>query len=283
MSTHTDTDTDTTVHTDDFHGPSGLRTRGTVLVVPGRGESRAAYTRLGRRLAADAYRVRVLDAPRIDGDDLAGSLARFGGGLAAALDGAADPAGGSGGGAAGPVVVVGADTGAAAVAALLAAGTGSGTGAATGSGSGSVAGRVDGVVLAGLPGRGAGPGGGWDAELDVRTACPAHRGVLGAGPDALRGALDTAVPGALLDAAYGAELAVPALFLVGEADPLADRDALARTVAAQAAARLAVVREAHHDVLNDLQHRSVAAEVVSFLEALRGSLVPSVVVESSTW
>ncbi|AEH10090.1 hypothetical protein FsymDg_2752 [Candidatus Protofrankia datiscae] len=31
----------------DFTGPEGLRTHGTVLVVPGRGESPAVYRRLG--------------------------------------------------------------------------------------------------------------------------------------------------------------------------------------------------------------------------------------------
>lgn len=43
---------------DDHFAPQGLRVRGTVVVVPGRGETRATYGRLGRRLAADAYRVR---------------------------------------------------------------------------------------------------------------------------------------------------------------------------------------------------------------------------------
>ncbi|MEV4800143.1 hypothetical protein AB0K18_09005 [Nonomuraea sp. NPDC049421] len=50
-------------HTGDHHAPEGLRTRGTVIVVPGRGETRATYARLGARLAYDAYRVRVVDAP----------------------------------------------------------------------------------------------------------------------------------------------------------------------------------------------------------------------------
>ena len=50
-------------------------------------------------------------------------------------------------------------------------------------------------------------------------------------------------------------------------------------------ARLSVVRGAHHDVLNDLQHRAVAAEVVTFLEALRNepSLDPILQVESNGW
>ncbi|EFL03155.1 predicted protein [Streptomyces sp. SPB78] len=44
-----------------------------------------------------------------------------------------------------------------------------------------------------------------------------------------------------------------------------------------------LIRGAHHDVLNDLQHRSVAAEVVGFLETLREQLVARVAVQSSTW
>ena len=38
----------------DFDGPAGLRIRGTVLVVPGRGESADTYRRFGSRIAADS-------------------------------------------------------------------------------------------------------------------------------------------------------------------------------------------------------------------------------------
>jgi hypothetical protein len=89
----------------DYTGPEGLRTRGTVLVVPGRGEGEATYRRFGRRLAADSYRVRVLPAPVIAEADLAGSLERFAAQLADAVAGT---------GADGPVrplVLAGSDTG----------------------------------------------------------------------------------------------------------------------------------------------------------------------------
>lgn len=252
----------------DHHGPEGLLVRGTIVVVPGRGETRETYTRLGRRLAADAYRVRVIDAPGVDGEDLDASLDRLGAALAEAVDGTAaddgtDPA-------VRPVVLVGADTGAAALAALL------------GRAGFPASRRPDAVVLAGLPGRGAAAGT-WEEELDVRTACPAHRGVLTEDAGVRRGALDDAVPDAVLSAAYEGAVPVPALLLVGDADPLADRDALARAAKSWDRARLSVVHGAHHDVLNDLQHRSVAAEIVTFLEALRGGLVPLVTVESSAW
>ncbi|MFD6799941.1 alpha/beta hydrolase [Streptomyces cyaneofuscatus] len=246
----------------DHHGPEGPAIRGTVVVVPGRGETRETYTRLGRRLAADAYRVRVVDAVHLDTDDPAGSLTRFGAQVTEAVAGTAGPDG-----VARPVVLVGADTGAVGLAALL----GSGGSAA-----------ADAVVLAGLPARTAASAD-WDDELDVRTFCPAHRSTLSGDSGFRLGALDEAVPQALLTAAYESEAEVPALILTGDADPLADRDALTRTAKSLPRARLSVVRDAHHDVLNDMQHRSVAAEIVTFLEALRNELVPLVTVESSAW
>ncbi|MFD7431546.1 alpha/beta hydrolase [Streptomyces sp. NPDC059818] len=250
----------------DHFGPEGLRVRGTVLVVPGRGETRAAYARFGRRLAADAYRVRVIDAPEIDAEDLTGSLTGFGAQLVAALEGTAAQDG-----VVRPVVVVGADTGAAAVAALL------------GREEPPAVCRPEAVVLAGLPGHTATGAGTWDEELDVRSSCPAHRSTLTEDAGVRRGSLRAAVPDALLTAAYGGDLGVPALILVGDADPLADRDAVARTAKSLSRARLSVVRDAHHDVLNDLQHRSVAAEIITFLETLRDELTPVIAVESSAW
>lgn len=246
----------------DYFGPEGLRVRGTVLVVPGRGETRSTYARFGRRLAADAYRVRVIDAPDLDTEDLTALAAR----LSEAAEGtAADD------GVVRPLVLVGADSGAAAIAAIL--------GRAAG-------GEPDAVVLAGLPGPApdtAATAGTWDEELDVRTSCPAHRGLLTQDPEVRRGSLDDAVPEAVLTAAYDSETAVPTLLLVGDADPLADHEALARTAKSLAGARLSVVHGAHHDVLNDLQHRSVAAEVVTFLENLRNELRPLITVRSSAW
>ncbi|MCX4238436.1 MULTISPECIES: alpha/beta hydrolase [Streptomyces] len=254
----------------DHHAPEGLRTRGTVIVVPGRGETRETYTRLGRRLAADAYRVRVVDAPVIDADVPDGQLAALGARLTAAAEGTAD---GTADGIVRPLVLLGADTGALAVAALVGA-------ADTPAGP-----RPDALVLAGLPGPtvGAATAGTWDDELDVRTSCPAHRGRLTDDTHVRRGALGEPVPEALLAAAHGNEADVPALILVGDADPLADHDALVRTAKSLPRARLSTVRGAHHDVLNDLQHRSVAAEIVTFLEALRNELVPLITVETSDW
>ncbi|OMI35341.1 alpha/beta hydrolase [Streptomyces sparsogenes] len=250
----------------DYFGPEGLRVRGTVVVVPGRGETRATYARFGRRLAADAYRVRVVDAPALHPEALPSSLTAFAARLDDAVEGTA-----AGDGVVRPVVVVGADSGAAAVAALLGR---AGTPAAA---------RPDAVVLAGLPGRAAAPVGDWDAELDVRTSCPTHRGTLTDDPDVRRGSLDEALPDALPAAVEDADTSLPVLLLVGDADPLADHEALERAAKSLPRARLSVVHGAHHDVLNDLQHRSVAAEVVTFLETLRNDLRPVVTVRSSTW
>jgi alpha-beta hydrolase superfamily lysophospholipase len=256
----------------DYTGPEGLRTRGTVLVVPGRGESQATYQRFGRRLAADSYRVRVLSAPVVAEADLAGSLER----LATQLAGAV--AGISADGPVRPLVLVGSDTGAVALAALVAR-------SVLQSGTPDTPWWPQALVLAALPGYAAHQPGSWDDELDVRTHCSVHRGVLSDDGSVQRGTLSAAVPSALLDAAYGSTADVPQLLLVGDADPLADRNALARAAKILPAARLVVVRGAHHDVLNDLQHRSVAAEVVTFLEALRNepSLEPIVAVGSSAW
>ncbi|MFC4499467.1 alpha/beta hydrolase [Streptomyces vulcanius] len=170
-----------------------------------------------------------------------------------------------------PVVLVGADSGAAAVAALL------------DRAESPTAVRPDALVLAGLPGRVADAVGTWDDELDVRTSCPAHRGTLTQDPEVRRGSLGDAIPDAVLAAVHDTASGVPVLLLVGDADPLADHEALERAAKSLGRARLSVVRGAHHDVLNGLQHRSVAAEVVSFLETLRNELQPLITVRSSAW
>ncbi|MCW2929366.1 MAG: alpha/beta hydrolase [Actinomycetia bacterium] len=256
-----------TIHADYF-APEGLRTRGTVIVVPGRGETPATYARFGSRLAYDAYRVRIIGPPPPG----AANVTAFLGGLAQKLSDAVEGvANGTPHGLARPLVLVGSDLGAAGIAALLA--------------------RPDpdsawwpqAAVLAGLPGHGARADGDWDAELDARSHCPVHRGVLSADTSLQRGALTEAVPEELLDAAYAEVADIPHLLLVGDTDPLADRPALERTAKALPKGRLTVVRGTHHDVLNDLQHRSVAAEVVTFFETLRNELAPVLVVGTSVW
>lgn len=250
----------------DFAAPKGLRTRGTVLVIPGRGETPATYQRFGSRIAADAYRVRVLPQP-LPVESATTAIRQLSHSLAMALtdlDGELVR----------PLVLVGTDTSAATLSALVS------------QQSPDSLWWPDAVVLAGLPGYGDHDvAGDWESELDVRTHCPTHRGVLTEDPAINRGSLTAAVEDELLDLAYGNSVDVPHLLLVGDRDPLADRHSLASAAKALPAARLAVVRSAHHDVLNDLQHRSVAAEVVSFLEVVRkGAPVQAIVAtESSAW
>ncbi|MET8831645.1 alpha/beta hydrolase [Streptomyces sp. NPDC004610] len=255
----TPTATPTPAEYTDHHAPAGLRVRGTVVVVPGRGETRATYARLGRRLAADAYRVRVIDAaePGLAPADFAHRIA----------DAVTGTAGEDG--VVRPLVLLGADSGAAAVAAV----SGDGPGTA----------HPDALILAGLPGERSPAADTWEQELDIRTSCPAHRGTLTEDTGVRRGALTTPLPEPLRTAARQAEPGVPVLLLAGDADPLTDHETLTHTAKSLERARLAVVRGAHHDVLNDLQHRSVAAEIVTFLETLRNDLTPLIRVESSAW
>jgi alpha-beta hydrolase superfamily lysophospholipase len=250
----------------EFTAPEGLRTRGTVLVVPGRGETPTSYQRLGRRLAADAYRVRVLPQPGPAASPTA-TLDQLAVAITTALSGLDDEV-------VRPLVLIGADASAAALGALVS------------QGSPDAAWWPDAVVLAGLPGYGIHHvDTDWESELNVRTHCPAQRGVLTEDPAIQRGSLSTAVADELLDLAYGSTVDVPHLLLLGDTDPLADRDSLAAAAKSLAAARLSVVRSGHHDVLNDLQHRSVAAEVVSFLEVVRDGrpLQPIVTPKASAW
>jgi hypothetical protein len=46
--------------------PEGIACRGTLVVVPGRGEQPAHYERFGRRAAADGYRVHAVADPAAD-------------------------------------------------------------------------------------------------------------------------------------------------------------------------------------------------------------------------
>jgi alpha-beta hydrolase superfamily lysophospholipase len=232
--------------------PTGLTARGTLLIIPGRGEEPSLYERFGRRLSADAYRVRVLHDPT---DDAALTLAQVTGQLASPATTAA------------PRVLVGSDTGALYAAALAAVGD---------------AGQADALILAGLPtvsptvppaarpvatGQSASEPT-WDDELEARTSCPTHRGVL-ARSAVRRGALFGPVPEGWLDQADLSQVKVPVLGIHGAADPVSSL-ARARERYRQApAAQLVSIADGRHDVLNDVAHRTAAATVVLFLERLR--------------
>jgi pimeloyl-ACP methyl ester carboxylesterase len=240
----------TSFQTQSWLPPSpGPIVRGTVIVLPGRGEHAGVYERFGRRLAYDAYAVHAISVgPDDDAADLRDQIA------ALAAEAVA------------PVILAGSDTGALHALALV------------------VEAKVDveGLLLAATPGASAtssafdalaGPPE-WEQELALRSSCPTHRGKLTEDETFHRGSLFDPVPDRLrafvdLDAsAY--ESAPATLVLHGGADLLAP-PALARSLVARLPqAELVLVAGAPHDVLNDATHRSVAGAVVQWLERLRG-------------
>ncbi|MEW2547382.1 alpha/beta hydrolase [Streptomyces sp. NPDC047002] len=223
-----------------WHPPVGIAPRGTLLVLPGRGEHPLVYERFGRRLAFDGYVVHAVAVRPGDGPARVRAAARAAAGP--------EPAA--------PVVLVGSDTGA--LQALHAAGAAD------------PALRVDGVVAAG-----AAPTGGaaqdsreadWDVELAARTACPTHRARLADDGAFVRGGLAEPVPDALrAEAAPG----VPVLLLHGDADPVTPLAEAELRAARLSRATLGVVHGGVHDALNDITHRTTAATVVVWLERLR--------------
>jgi len=230
--------------------PDGLTPRGTLIVIPGRGEEPALYERFGRRLSADAYRVRVLPDPSAGPASEAAARAE----ITQLLGDSGTVA---------PRVLVGSDTGALYAAALTASG----------------AAAPDALILAGLPtaapARPAEPS--WDGELEARTSCPTHRGIL-ARSRVRRGALYSAVPAGWLERARPGQVRTPVLGLHGEADTVSPLDGIRGWYRDAPAAHLVSVTDGRHDVLNDVTHRSVAATVVLFLERLRlGRSLPVIV------
>ena len=201
--------------------------RGSVVVITGRGEHAGVYGRFACRIAVDGYRVTVVE----DGRDAA----------LGAID-AAD--------AALPVVVVGSDIGAADALAAAAARP-----------------VVTGVVAAGLLADTAvAPAVDWDGEVEIRSACPVHRGVLDS-TAVDKGALATAAAPATAELLAG--VAIPALVVHGSADAISPADDVRQLAQFLPQGRIVFIDDGRHDILNDVSHRSVAAEIVQFLERLR--------------
>ena len=243
--------------------PEGLSPRGTIVVIPGRGERPGVYERFGRRLSADAYRVHAVANP-------AENAALAEEQVLSLLDGPK------------PVVLAGSDTGALFAAGLVASGR---------------LPEADALILAGLPtvraqpeadagvdesadadGGKAADGSSWEAELEARTACPTHRGRL-AGPVLRRGALYEPVPDGWLDLADLKALTVPVLGLHGAADTVSPLGAARERYAAAPHAELVSIAGGRHDAFNDITHRTAAATVILFLERLRqGTDLPPIAV-----
>ncbi|MCZ4551855.1 alpha/beta hydrolase [Gordonia rubripertincta] len=209
--------------------------RGSVVVITGRGEHAGVYGRFARRIAVDGYRVTVAEG---------GSGAAL-----AAIDAAQASL---------PVVVVGSDTGASEALTVAAARP-----------------VVTGVVAAGLlTDTAVAPGVDWDGELEIRSACPVHRGVLDS--DAVdRGAL--AIPATAVTAEVLAANTVPTLVVHGSADVVSAADQVRRLAQELPEGRIVIVNDGRHDILNDVSHRSVAAEIVQFLERLRLPGAPDII------
>jgi alpha-beta hydrolase superfamily lysophospholipase len=219
-----------------FDPPEGVRARGTVVVLPGRGEHGGVYERFGRRLAADGYRVRALDrAPATV------SAARAA--VAAVLDGSDSAAAEL----LRPWVLAGSDSGAV-LALAVAADT-----------------AADAVVVAGYPLPVGYAADSADAEIEARTSCPVHAGRLRADPRFAAAALDGPVPGGV---PLGT-VAVPVLALHGDADAVSPYPAARAVLSAVPDAVLVTLAEGRHDAFNDRSHRTAAAHVVLFLEDLR--------------
>ncbi len=217
--------------------PDGVAPRGTIIVLTGRGETPRAYQRLGRRLAADAYRVRVVTT---DLGDLDATWRE----VEALLTDPLLPA---------PKVVAGTDAGA--LFALTAAPQWL---------------ALDGLILAGLvvPDGDVVAAPSWEAELESRSACPAHRRTLARDLGFARGALAVALP-TELTASPLAPAAVPTLVVHGGADPVTSAETVVASFAHAESTRAVVVTDGRHDILNDVSHRSVSARIVLFLESLR--------------
>jgi alpha-beta hydrolase superfamily lysophospholipase len=224
--------------------PAGGTPRGTLIVLPGRGETARSYERFGRRLSADAYKVRLVPVDLDDLDDLDEAAERVG----KLLADESLPA---------PKVLVGSDSGAT-LAALLAPEL-----------------PVDAVVLAGLALPSSGEVGSWEDEVAARTACPVHTRVISNDEQFQRGALNRPLPWSSVELRAPDK---PVLVLHGTADPVTPVDAAVAPYAGSAQVRL--VRGGVHDVLNDATHRAVAATLVLFLESLRlGPELPTIVEE----
>jgi len=226
--------------------PEGLNPRGTIVVIPGRGERPEVYERFGKRLSFDAYRVHAVASPVEDPAATEEQIGQLLGGP-------------------GPFVLAGSDTGALFAIGLV------------------VSGRVaaDALLLAGLPTAAetaadaagedtaeADSSRSWEAELEARTACPTHRGRL-AGPILRRGALYEPVPDGWLEAANLKAVTVPVLGLHGAADPVSPLAAARERYAAAPHAELVSITDGRHDAFNDITHRTAAATSVLFLERLR--------------
>ncbi|MEF2977270.1 alpha/beta hydrolase [Subtercola sp. YIM 133946] len=224
--------------------PQGLRVRGTVVVLGGRGETPDVYNRFGNRISIDAYAVVAFaDAFGNEGDVADEIRSRI---ASAELTA--------------PIVVVGSDVGA--VSAVdVAKELGS---------------EIAAVIVAAYPTAGASfVAADWQEELLERTTCPVHRGVLDADAGVEHGSFAEALDADLV-ARDLSTLTVPVVAIHGGADLVSPLDDALATYRSNPDAQIWVIEGAKHDVLNDSTHRTTAAVVVQFLEAVRSGATESI-------
>lgn len=130
-------------------------------------------------------------------------------------------------------------------------------------------------------------GGGWTAHR-CRSGTGGGLGSRGRYPVCLSGppgvlASDAVDKGALatpVAAVTGEILAgvtVPTLVVHGSADVISAAEQVRRLAQALPDGRVVIVTDGRHDILNDVSHRSVAAEIVQFLERLRIPGAPDII------
>ena len=217
-----------------WNEPEGLKPRGTLFLLTGRGERAEVYARFAARISADAYRVVVLSAADYSAPETEAEID--------ALIRSADVVE--------PRVLVGSDVGARAALDLVAARTV----------------IVDAVITAGLALAGSVAIGDRAAEIEARTACSVHRGVLGRSTE---GTLAAALGSLALNRSAPTRIDVPILAIHGAADAISPLEPAIAFYRNAGVAEVTVVDGGRHDILNDVTHRSVAAAIVGFLEQLR--------------
>lgn len=234
--------TETTIPTA-WDEPLGGTPRGTLIVLTGRGETASTYQRFGRRLAADAYKVRLVET---DLNDLQTARAEIG----RLLADESLPA---------PKVLIGSDAGAALAATEI----------------NDLA--ADAAVIAGIALPESATIDGWEDEVEARSACPVHRQVIAEDDGFGRGALSASLPGEWSDLSLPAP-EKPVLVVHGDADPVTPAEQAVKAYVDAPTVHCRLVAGGRHDILNDVSHRSVAATIVIFLESLKlGSDLPAIV------
>jgi alpha-beta hydrolase superfamily lysophospholipase len=204
------------------------------VVLAGRGEAAGVYERFGRRIAADSWRVRVVAGAATDP-----AAARE---QALAILASEDsPA---------PRILVGSDAGAALALGIAAAHPDS----------------LDALVLAGLPTHAEQRA--VNADPELRSACPVHRKTLDNVDLIEADALAATLPSELA-LPTATSVALPVLAVHGDADAVVPVNDAVVYLRGLPDVRITTVRGGRHDVLNDMSHRSVAATIILFLEALK--------------